>query len=155
MARLRSWLYPHLATLATRWYTRLGLERQFPGNLEEFLQRCHAAGQTRPIPLLIQYKQGDYNCLHQDIYGEHVFPLPIAILLSEPGEDFTEGDFILTEQWRRMQSRVDAVPLRKGDDIVFAGNDRPVKGSRKMRHGVGTLHSGLRHTLGIIFHDAT
>ena len=160
VARLRSSLYPHLATLATRWYTRLGFEMPFPGNLEEFLQRCHAAGQTRPTPLLLQYQQGDYNCLHQDIYGEHVFPLQIAILLSEPGEDFTGGDFILTEQRPRMQSRVDVVPLRKGDGIVFAVNDRPVKGSRgdyrvKMRHGVGTLRSGRRHTLGIIFHDAT
>jgi hypothetical protein len=160
VAHLRVSLYPHLAPLANRWHVRMGLETRFPDNLEEFLERCHTAGQTRSTPLLLQYREGDYNCLHQDLYGEHVFPLQVAILLSEPGKDFSGGDFILTEQRPRMQSRADVATLRKGDGIVFAVNDRPVKGSRgnyrvKMRHGVGTLHSGRRHTLGIIFHDAT
>ncbi|HEY4078953.1 MAG TPA: 2OG-Fe(II) oxygenase [Rhizomicrobium sp.] len=159
VAHLRSSLYPRLAPLANRWHIRMGLETRFPDDLEEFLERCHTADQTRPTPLLLQYGEGDYNCLHQDIYGDHVFPLQAAILLSEPGKDFTGGDFILTEQRPRMQSRAEVASLRKGDGIIFAVNDRPMKGSRgdyrvKMRHGVGTLRSGRRHTLGIIFHDA-
>jgi hypothetical protein len=156
---LRSALYPQLAPIANRWQERMGLEIRFPGTLAAFLERCHRAGQTRPTPLLLQYREGDYNCLHQDLYGEHVFPLQVAILLSQPDEDFTGGDFVLTEQRPRMQSRVDVVPLRKGDGVIFAVNDRPVRGSRgdyrvKMRHGVSCLRRGNRHTLGVIFHDA-
>jgi hypothetical protein len=156
---LRAALYPQLAPIANRWQERMGLEARFPDTLPAFLQRCHRAGQTRPTPLLLKYQEGDYNCLHQDLYGEHVFPLQVAILLSQPGEDFEGGDFVLTEQRPRMQSRVDVVPLRKGDGVIFAVNDRPVKGTRgdyrvKMRHGVSALCQGNRHTLGIIFHDA-
>jgi hypothetical protein len=157
--RLRTWLYPHLAPVANRWHERMGFEARFPATLKPFLERCHRAGQTRPTPLLLQYGEGDYNCLHQDLYGEHVFPLQVAILLSRPGADFAGGEFVLTEQRPRMQSRVDVVPLQKGDGVVFAVNDRPVKGSRadyrvRMRHGVSRLHRGRRHTLGVIFHDA-
>ena len=156
---LRTALYPQLAPIANRWQERMGLETRFPATLAAFLERCHRAGQTRPTPLLLQYREGDYNCLHQDLYGEHVFPLQVAILLSQPEEDFMGGDFVLTEQRPRMQSRVDVVPLRKGDGVVFAVNDRPVKGTRgdyrvKMRHGVSSLRRGNRHTLGLIFHDA-
>ena len=156
---LRAALYPQLAPIANRWQERMGLETRFPPTLAAFLERCHRAGQTRPTPLLLQYREGDYNCLHQDLYGEHVFPLQVAILLSQPEEDFTGGDFVLTEQRPRMQSRVDVLPLRKGDGVVFAVNDRPVKGTRgdyrvKMRHGVSSLRRGNRHTLGLIFHDA-
>ena len=158
--RLRGALYPRLVTLANRWYERMNLAERFPLDHAEFLQRCHAAGQTRPTPLLLQYGPQDYNCLHQDLYGESVFPLQVAILLSEPGQDFTGGEFVLTEQRPRMQSRPHVLDLKKGDAVIFAVNQRPVKGLRgdyrvTMRHGVSRLHSGKRHTLGIIFHDAT
>ena len=156
---LRSLLYPRLAQVANSWHQRLGIEARFPKDHSQYLQSCHAAGQTRPTPLLLQYAPGDFNCLHQDLYGELVFPLQVAILLSQPGTDFSGGELVLTEQRPRMQSRVEVVPLRQGDAAVFAVNDRPVQGSRgayrvKMRHGVSTLHSGRRHTLGVIFHDA-
>jgi hypothetical protein len=137
----------------------MGIAVRYPPNHAEFLDRCHAAGQVRPTPLLLHYGEGDYNCLHQDLYGEHVFPLQVAVLLSEPGRDFTGGEFVLTEQRPRMQSRVEVAPLRKGDALVFAVNHRPVQGTRgtyrvTMRHGVSRLRSGARHTLGVIFHDA-
>ncbi|QHC96177.1 2OG-Fe(II) oxygenase [Pseudomonas sp. M20] len=158
--RLRGALYPRLVTLANRWYERMNLAERFPASHAEFLQRCHAAGQLRPTPLLLQYGPQDYNCLHQDLYGEAVFPLQVAILLSEPGQDFIGGEFVLTEQRPRMQSRPHVLDLTKGDAVIFAVNQRPVKGVRgdyrvTMRHGVSRLHSGKRHTLGIIFHDAT
>ncbi|WP_085707608.1 2OG-Fe(II) oxygenase [Pseudomonas sp. B35(2017)] len=158
--RLRRALYPHLVPLANRWCERMGLTERFPAEHAQFLERCHAAGQCRPTPLLLQYGPQDYNCLHQDLYGEHVFPLQVAILLSEPGQDFTGGEFVLTEQRPRMQSRPQVMDLRQGDALIFAVNQRPVKGVRgdyrvTMRHGVSRLHSGRRHTLGIIFHDAT
>jgi hypothetical protein len=159
VARLRSVLYPRLVPIANRWHQQMGLPSRFPDTHQDFLERCHAAGQTRPTPLLLQYGPQDYNCLHQDLYGEHVFPLQVAILLSEPDEDFTGGEFVLTEQRPRMQSRPQVVDLKKGDALIFAVNQRPVKGLRgyyrvTMRHGVSRLHSGKRHTLGIIFHDA-
>jgi len=159
IAELRATLYPHLASIANRWNETMKSEVRFPAAHREFLERCHNAGQTRPTPLLLKYGPGDYNCLHQDLYGEHVFPLQVAILLSEPGEDFTGGELVLTEQRPRMQSRVAVVPLKQGDGVVFAVNQRPVQGSRgayrvTMRHGVSALRSGTRHTLGIIFHDA-
>ena len=157
--RLRSDLYPRLAPMANAWHDRLGNPVRFPGGHADFLSRCHAAGQMRPTPLLLRYGPGDYNCLHQDLYGEHVFPLQLAILLDAPGADFTGGDFVLTEQRPRMQSQAEVVPLQQGDGVVFAVNHRPVAGTRgdyrvTMRHGVGTIRSGRRHTLGIIFHDA-
>lgn len=160
VARLRSDLYPPLADIANRWQARMGSDTRFPDTHADFLARCHAAGQTRPTPLLLRYGPGDYNCLHQDLYGAHAFPLQVAILLSQPDADFTGGDFVLTEQRPRMQSRVDVVPLVQGDAVVFAVNQRPVRGTRgeyrvTMRHGVATVRSGQRHTLGIIFHDAT
>lgn len=159
VARLRSALYPRLVPIANRWYECMDLPTHFPATHEAFLQRCHAAGQERPTPLLLQYGPQDYNCLHQDLYGEHVFPLQVAILLSEPDEDFTGGEFVLTEQRPRMQSRPQVIRLKKGDGLIFAVSQRPVKGVRgyyrvTMRHGVSRLHSGKRHTLGIIFHDA-
>ncbi|TMU70917.1 proline hydroxylase [Pseudomonas fluorescens] len=158
--RLRCALYPRLVSLANRWYERMNLPERFPASHAEFLQRCHAVGQIRPTPLLLQYGSQDYNCLHQDLYGESVFPLQVAILLSEPGQDFTGGEFVLTEQRPRMQSRPHVLDLTKGDAVIFAVNQRPAKGVRgdyrvTMRHGVSRLHSGKRHTLGIIFHDAT
>ena len=158
--RLLGALYPRLVTLANRWYERMNLAERFPLDHAEFLQRCHAAGQTHPTPLLLQYGPQDYNCLHQDLYGESVFPLQMAILLSEPGQDFIGGEFVLTEQRPRMQSRPHVLDLAKGAAVIFAVNQRPVKGLRgdyrvTMRHGVSRLHSGKRHTLGIIFHDAT
>jgi hypothetical protein len=159
LARLRRDLYPPLAAIANRWHETLGIDARFPPRHDEFIARCHAAGQLRPTPLLLQYREGDYNCLHQDLYGEHVFPLQVAILLSRPGEDFDGGEFVLTEQRPRMQSRVEVVPLQQGDAVIFPVNLRPVNGTRgpyrvNMRHGVSRLRGGSRHTLGIIFHDA-
>jgi len=156
---LRSALYPRLAPIANRWYARMDMPTRFPDDHAEFLQRCHAAGQRRPTPLLLEYGPGDYNCLHQDLYGEHVFPLQAAVLLSRPGQDFTGGEFVLTEQRPRMQSRPAVVPLEQGDAVILAVNQRPQRGARgdyrvTMRHGVSKLHSGKRHALGIIFHDA-
>ncbi|WP_339446766.1 2OG-Fe(II) oxygenase [Pseudomonas sp. EA_5y_Pfl2_R50] len=158
--RLRTALYPHLVPVANHWYKRMGLPTRFPPTHSEFLRHCHAAGQLRPTPLLLQYGPQDYNCLHQDLYGESVFPLQVAILLSEPGQDFSGGEFVLTEQRPRMQTRPLVLDLRKGDAVIFAVSQRPVKGTRgdyrvTLRHGVSRLHSGKRHTLGIIFHDAT
>ena len=160
LAQLRRELYPPLALIANRWHQALDIDTRFPEQHDEFIARCHAAGQLRPTPLMLQYREGDYNCLHQDLYGEHVFPLQVAVLLSRPGDDFTGGEFVLTEQRPRMQSRVEAVPLQHGDAVIFPVNLRPVNGARgpyrvAMRHGVSRLRSGLRHTLGIIFHDAT
>lgn len=159
VADLRARLYPQLVPIANRWQDRMGLEVRFPAVHEDFLARCHAAGQTRPTPLLLQYGADDYNCLHQDLYGEHVFPLQVAILLSRPEEDFTGGEFVLTEQRPRMQSVPSVVPLQQGDAVIFAVSQRPVSGMRgsyrvTMRHGVSRVRSGRRHTLGIIFHDA-
>jgi len=159
IAELRTSLYPPLARIANRWQAAMKTETRFPATHAEFLARCHAAGQGRPTPLLLQYEAGDYNCLHQDLYGEHVFPLQLAILLSQPGEDFDGGEFVLTEQRPRMQTRVEVVPLARGDAAIFAVHQRPVEGSRgsyrvNMRHGVSRLTRGRRHTLGIIFHDA-
>ncbi len=157
---LRRAAYPRLAVLANAWMEALGESRRFPARLEDFLTTCHAAGQTRPTPLVLRYGSGDYNCLHQDLYGDLAFPLQLAVLLDQPGEDFEGGEFVLTEQRPRMQSRAEVVPLRRGEAVVFAVNQRPVQGSRgvyrvKLRHGVSRLRSGRRHTLGVIFHDAT
>lgn len=159
VAGMRDALYPPLSEIANRWYEAMGMEDRFPDDHAAFIQRCHCAGQTRPTPLLLQYTEGDYNCLHQDLYGEHVFPLQIAFLLSEPGIDFEGGEFVLTEQRPRMQSRASVVPLLQGSAVVFAVNNRPVQGVRgtyrvKMRHGVSRIHAGSRHVLGVIFHDA-
>jgi uncharacterized protein len=159
IADLRAALYLPLAAIANRWNDTLGIDLRYPAEHEDFLERCHAAGQRKPTPLLLQYGAGDYNCLHQDLYGEHVFPLQVAILLSTPGEDFTGGEFVLTEQRPRMQSRAEVVPLGKGDGVIFPVHHRPIAGTRgayrvTMRHGVSRLRSGHRHTLGIIFHDA-
>jgi uncharacterized protein len=158
VAALREALYPRLAAIANRWHATLDVARRFPDAHEAFLAECHAAGQVKPTPLLLQYGEGDYNCLHQDIYGEHVFPLQVAFLLSRP-EDFTGGEFVLTEQRPRMQSRAEVVPLDQGCGVIFPVRERPVQGTRgvyrvNMRHGVSRLRSGQRHTLGIIFHDA-
>ncbi|TSD84450.1 proline hydroxylase [Mycobacterium sp. KBS0706] len=159
IAGLRAALYPRLAPVANGWNARMGIATRYPERHEAFLKACHAAGQTRPTPLLLQYEPGDFNCLHQDLYGDLAFPLQVAILLSEPGRDFTGGEFVLTEQRPRMQSRPEVVPLRQGDGVAFAVHHRPVAGTRgdypvNLRHGVSRLRSGCRHTLGIIFHDA-
>ena len=159
VAALRATLYPRLVPVANRWNQSMGSDVQYPDRHDEFLKRCHDAGQTRPTPLLLRYGTGDFNALHQDLYGEHAFPLQVAILLSEPERDFTGGEFVLTEQRPRMQSRAEVVPLRKGDGVVFAVHNRPVQGTRgtyrvNLRHGVSRLRSGHRHTVGIIFHDA-
>jgi hypothetical protein len=156
---LRTELYPRLAPVANRWNEAMGIEVRYPDKHVDFVQRCHDAGQLRPTPLLLQYGPGDYNCLHQDLYGEHAFPIQVAILLSEPQSDFTGGEFVLTEQRPRMQSRPEVVPLRQGDAVAFAVHHRPVQGTRgtyrvNLRHGVSRLRSGQRHTVGIIFHDA-
>ena len=157
---LRTSIYPRLEPVANRWNEAMGIDARYPAKHPDFIKRCHAAGQLRPTPLLLQYTPGDYNCLHQDLYGEHVFPIQVTILLSEPGRDFTGGEFVLTEQRPRMQSRPEVVPLRQGDAVAFAVHHRPVQGARgvyrvNLRHGVSRLRSGHRHTAGIIFHDAT
>ena len=159
IAQLRPLLYGRLYQVADRWNEAMGIDIRYPAAHQDFLDRCHAAGQTRPTPLLLQYGAGDYNCLHQDLYGEHVFPLQVAILLSEPGRDFTGGEFVLTEQRPRMQSRPEVVPLAQGDAVAFAVHHRPVQGTRgyyrvNLRHGVSRIRSGHRHTVGVIFHDA-
>jgi hypothetical protein len=160
ISALRTALYPHLAEIANRWNEAMGIEVRFPKEHEAFLRRCHEAGQTKPTPLLLKYGSGDYNCLHQDLYGEHVFPLQVAFLLAKPGVDFMGGEFVLTEQRPRMQSRAEVVSLEQGQGVIFPVHHRPVQGTRgtyrvNMRHGVSRLRSGRRHTLGVIFHDAT
>ena len=159
IAALRPALYAGLQRIANRWNEAMGIDIRYPERHEAFLKRCHDAGQLRPTPLLLRYESGDYNCLHQDLYGEHVFPLQVAILLSEPGRDFSGGEFVLTEQRPRMQSRAEVVPLRQGDAVAFAVHHRPVQGTRgvyrvNLRHGVSRLRSGYRYTAGVIFHDA-
>ena len=159
IAQLRPALYARLTGIANRWNQAMGIDISYPPAHAAFLKRCHDAGQVRPTPLLLQYGAGDYNCLHQDLYGEHVFPLQVAILLSEPGRDFTGGEFVLTEQRPRMQSRPEVVPLAQGDAVAFAVHFRPVRGTRgnyrvNLRHGVSRIRSGHRHTLGVIFHDS-
>ena len=159
IAELRPTLYARLCGVANRWNETMGIDIRYPDRHEAFLRRCHDACQVRPTPLLLQYGEGDYNCLHQDLYGEHVFPLQVAILLSEPGRDFTGGEFVLTEQRPRMQSRPEVVPLAQGDAVAFAVHHRPVQGTRgfyrvNLRHGVSRIRSGHRHTVGVIFHDS-
>jgi hypothetical protein len=159
IATLRAELYAKLSSVANRWNAAMNLPARYPANHEDFIRRCHEAGQKKPTPLLLQYGPGDYNCLHQDLYGEQVFPIQVAILLSEPGADFTGGEFVLTEQRPRMQSRPQVVNLHQGDAVAFAVHHRPVHGSRgtyrvNLRHGVSGIRSGSRHTIGIIFHDA-
>lgn len=159
IAELRAQFFPPLAQIANGWNESLGIGHRYPSSHEAYLELCHKAGQKKPTPLLLQYGAGDYNCLHQDLYGEQVFPLQVAFLLSEPGADFTGGEFVLTEQRPRMQSRVEVVPLKRGDGVIFPVHHRPVQGTRgvyrvNLRHGVSRIRSGHRHTLGIIFHDA-
>lgn len=159
VAALRAALYPPLAELANRWNSLMDIETRYPSDHETFLDVCRRAGQTKPTPLLLQYEAGDYNCLHQDVYGEHIFPLQAAFLLAQPRRDFTGGEFVLTEQRPRMQSRVEVAPLEQGSGIIFPVHHRPVRGTRgiyrvTMRHGVSRIRSGRRSTLGIIFHDA-
>lgn len=156
---LRTALYPHLAGVANAWNQRMGIDERYPDQHSAFLKQCQDAGQRRPTPLLLQYVPGDFNCLHQDLYGDLAFPIQVAILLSEPDRDFTGGEFALTEQRPRMQSRVEVVPLRQGDAVAFAVHNRPVQGTKgnyrvNLRHGVSRVRSGMRHTVGIIFHDA-
>jgi hypothetical protein len=156
---LRTALYPQFADVANAWNSRMAIDVRYPSDHASFLKQCHNAGQTRPTPLLLQYVAGDFNCLHQDLYGDIAFPIQVAILLSEPGQDFTGGEFVLTEQRPRMQSRAEVVPLRQGDAVAFAVHNRPVRGTKgnyrvNLRHGVSRVRSGMRHTLGIIFHDA-
>jgi hypothetical protein len=158
VAELRTELYPRLVPIANRWNEAMEIDVRFPKTHAEFIARCHDAGQTRPTPLLLQYGADDFNALHQDVYGEHVFPLQVAVLLSEPGTDFTGGEFVLIEQRPRMQSRAEVVPLTQGDAVVWAVRNRPVQGKRgvyrvNMRHGVSRIRSGHRHTMGVIFHD--
>ena len=159
LSGLRTALYPHLAVIANDWNARMNIDRRYPARHADFLKECHDGGQTRPTPLLLQYVPGDFNCLHQDLYGDLAFPLQVAILLSEPGKDFTGGEFVLSEQRPRMQSRVEVVPLQQGDAVAFAVHNRPVKGTKgtnrvNLRHGVSRVRTGMRHTVGIIFHDA-
>ena len=159
ISELRTSIYPKLVATGNRWNEAMGIAVRYPEKLADFSKRCHEAGQLRPTPLLLQYEPGDYNCLHQDLYGEHVFPIQVTILLSEPGRDFTGGEFVLTEQRPRMQSRPEVVLLRQGDAVLFAVHHRPVRGTRgvyrvNLRHGVSRIRSGRRHTAGIIFHDA-
>lgn len=159
IAGLRTSIYPHLVPIANCWSAAMGIDTRYPAQHTDFIARCHAAGQLRPTPLLLQYQAGDYNCLHQDLYGEHVFPIQATILLSEPGRDFTGGEFVLVEQRPRRQSRPEVVPLRQGDAVVFAVHRRPVQSTRgvyrvNLRHGVSRIRSGHRHTAGVIFHDA-
>ena len=156
---LRTSVYPQLVPLANRWNEAMGINVRYPATHAEYIERCHRAGQDKPTPLLLKYETDDYNCLHQDLYGEHIFPLQVAVLLSEPDQDFTGGEFVMTEQRPRMQSRPIVVPLRKGDGVVFAVHHRPIQGRKSvyrvnLRHGVSRLRSGSRHALGIIFHDA-
>lgn len=159
VAGLRTAIYPHLAGVANAWFRRMGRDDSFPADHAAFIERCNAAGQSRPTPLLLRYGEGDYNCLHQDLYGPTVFPIQVAVLLSAPGTEFSGGEFVVVEQRPRMQSRPEVVPLVQGEAVVFAVNERPVAGTRgdyrvKMRHGVSRIRSGRRHTLGVIFHDA-
>jgi hypothetical protein len=159
VAKLRTALFPPLAAIANRWNESLSVDVRYPSTHAAYLDRCHKSGQNKPTPLLLQYGQGDYNCLHQDLYGEQVFPLQVAFLLSRPGIDFTGGEFVLTEQRPRMQSRVEVAPLQRGDGIIFPVHHRPVRGTRgvyrvNLRHGVSRIRSGHRHTLGVIFHDS-